>query len=78
MPFGDQILVETARRLNSICKGRDLVGNFGGDRFFVMFRRSDLQEQMPELQRMMQECFSKPFFIRNVRITVQASIGGCS
>jgi diguanylate cyclase (GGDEF)-like protein len=72
----DQILVEIARKLSILCQGQDLVGNFGGDRFFLLLHREKLESQLQKLLRSIKDCFIVPLRIRNVMIQVEASIGG--
>lgn len=74
--IGDTILVETSRRLSALCGGRDLVGNLGGDNFYLLIRRSLLEKEMTSLLDPIRECFAQPFQIRNFKIAVDASIGG--
>jgi diguanylate cyclase (GGDEF)-like protein len=74
--IGDTILVETTRRLSALCGGRDLVGNLGGDNFYLLIRRPFLEKEMPSLLDAIRECFIQPFQIRNFKIAVDASIGG--
>jgi diguanylate cyclase (GGDEF)-like protein len=74
--IGDTILVETSRRLSALCGGRDLVGNLGGDNFYLLIRRPFLEKEMPSLLDAIRECFIQPFQIRNFKIAVDASIGG--
>jgi diguanylate cyclase (GGDEF)-like protein len=76
VPFSDQVLVETARRLSTLCGKRDLVGNLGGDKFYLLLRRASLEQELPVLLSEIRECFQRPFHIRNFDITVEASIGG--
>ena len=72
----DQILVEIARRLSTLCQEQDLVGNFGNERFFLLLHREKLENQLQELLRLLKDCFAAPLRIRNVKIQVEASIGG--
>jgi len=76
VPFADQILVETARRLSNLCTDTDLLGNLGGDKFFPLFRRAGLERELPALMDRIRDCFARPFQLRNLDITVEASIGG--
>lgn len=73
---GDMVLLETARRLSTLCGGRDLVGNLGGDNFFLLIRRNSLEREMPILQDAIRECFDHPFLVLNSNIAINASIGG--
>ncbi|MCE9588399.1 MAG: GGDEF domain-containing response regulator [Verrucomicrobia bacterium] len=74
--LADQVLVETARRLNALCGLNDLVGNLGGDKFFLLLRRAGLEQELPALLKKIESCFGRPFHLRNLDITVDASIGG--
>jgi len=74
--LADQVLVETARRLNALCGLKDLVGNLGGDKFFLLLRRAGLEQELPALLKKIESCFGRPFHLRNLDITVDASIGG--
>ena len=76
VPFADQILVETARRLSGLCGENDLVAALGGDRFVLLVRRDELENELPALQKRIQGCFEQPFHVRNLDITVVALIGG--
>ena len=74
--LADQVRVETARRLNALCGLKDLVGNLGGDKFFLLLRRAGLEQELPALLKKIESCFGRPFHLRNLDITVDASIGG--
>ena len=74
--FADQILLETARRLTSLCEGQDLVANLGGDRFFLLIRRVGLEREMPVILENIQKCFTRSFDLRGLSILIDASIGG--
>lgn len=76
VPFGDQILLETARRLSSLCLERDLVANFGSDRFYLLIRRLELEAFLPVVMEQIESCFKKPFRIWGRDLVVDASIGG--
>jgi len=76
VPFADQILVETARRLSNLCTDTDLLGNLGGDKFLLLVRRAGLERELPALMDRIRDCFARPFQLRNLDITVEASIGG--
>ncbi len=76
IPFADQVLVETSRRLNALCREKDLVGNLGGDKFYLLLRRADLEQELPILLKKINKSLEEPFHVRNLDINVEASIGG--
>lgn len=76
VPFADQVLVETARRLSTLCKKHDLVANLGGDKFYLLLNRVGVEGVLPALTQEIRDCFDLPFRIRNLDVTVEASIGG--
>ncbi|MFZ4387523.1 MAG: EAL domain-containing protein [Chthoniobacterales bacterium] len=55
---------------------RSVLGNFGGDKFYILMHRFDSKEELQGFQGRIRECFSKPFPLRDLRIMVEVSIGG--
>ena len=76
VPFADQILVEAARRLSVIRGEKGLVGNLGWDKFYLLLRCDAIEREIPSLLNEIQNCFKRPFHVRDLDITLNASIGG--
>jgi diguanylate cyclase (GGDEF)-like protein len=74
--FGDQLLIETARRLSQIALSGDVVANLGGDRF--LFLAGSLKEHggMEALASKIRHWMMETFVLRNLRIQIQVSICG--
>jgi diguanylate cyclase (GGDEF)-like protein/PAS domain S-box-containing protein len=72
---GDDVLVETARRLARGVRSGDTVARLGGDEFVVLVQGAshrDLQTLAARLARALRA----PMRLRNAELTVSASIGG--
>lgn len=72
---GDQLLIETARRLESIATEHDIVCRFGGDEFAVLLPRLQSPEQAEALARRVLALFEQPFILMQARLRLTASIG---
>ena len=72
---GDQILIETARRLNFLIGSGDVLGNFGGDKFYILIQRLNSGKELQDFLNRIRECFARPFPLRSFRIMVEVSIG---
>ena len=72
---GDQVLIDVAKRLQSVSREGDTVSRLGGDEFVLLF--SDLtqdQECFKALERVLQTV-GEPIQIRETQAQVSASIG---
>jgi diguanylate cyclase (GGDEF)-like protein len=74
--LGDQLLVQVTRRLDSIRRANDHLGNFGGDKFFLLMEEGNLKENLQLLINQIKGCFYQPFSVKGYNIPVTASIGG--
>ena len=72
---GDQLLIETARRLESIATEHDVVCRFGGDEFAVLLPRMQSPEQAEALARRVLALFEQPFVFMQATLRLTASIG---
>ncbi len=57
---GDQALIETASRIQSILRGQDLVARLGGDEFVVLLHDTSKRENVKQLVQRMQLEISRP------------------
>lgn len=71
---GDAVLVETARRLRSICRGQDLAARWGGEEFLLAVDWLSPADAAHLAERLLAE-LSRPILIDGLRIAVSASVG---
>jgi diguanylate cyclase (GGDEF)-like protein len=72
--IGDALLVEIARRLQSILREEDTAARFGGDEFVLMMPDGDSQGAAQVAKRLLQ-IVSEPYRIEQFDLIVTASIG---
>jgi diguanylate cyclase (GGDEF)-like protein/PAS domain S-box-containing protein len=72
---GDEILIETARRIRFAIRGGDTVARLGGDEFVVLLvGLTEAEECFSTLERVL-VAIAAPIAVSNTTITVTASIG---
>ncbi len=80
---GDELLVETGRRLASVVRAGDslaraplgMASRFGGDEFVVVLDRIGRPEHALTVARRILDAMARPFAIGGQSVTVQCSIG---
>lgn len=72
---GDEILVQTARRLRSVLRADDVLVRLGGEEFAVMLLVSRAEEMQVLAERVRKALLDKPFICGSSTITVTASVG---
>jgi diguanylate cyclase (GGDEF)-like protein len=72
---GDQILIETAKRLREATRHDDFVARLGGDEFILIAESFDTKEAVILLAHRINEIFSRPFTIGIEDISSTISIG---
>jgi diguanylate cyclase (GGDEF)-like protein/PAS domain S-box-containing protein len=76
---GDEVLVETARRLEEVVRAEDTICRFGGDEFVVLCE--DLDADAPELtatalgERLLDRIASEPYTVAGQTVHLHASVG---
>lgn len=73
--IGDQLLVETSRRLQSCLRPYDVVARFGGDEFVIFICDAENVEIVFEISERLQREISAPFKIDGHEIFTSTSIG---
>ncbi|WP_186308596.1 EAL domain-containing protein [Paraburkholderia sp. BCC1885] len=72
--IGDALLAKVARRLQRLVRATDLVARYGGDEFIIVAERSNAQQLVPMLDRLI-AAMSEPFYMGASELYVEASIG---
>ena len=72
---GDDVLVETAKRLKQILRQGDTVGRLGGDEFLLIFSEPFNQDGLLLLTERIQQAFLQPFFIHDREFSLSSSMG---
>ncbi len=78
--MGDQLLIETARRLQSILRDSDTAVRLGGDEFIILTNAQDgihidLMEQSNIIAEKIINTINTPYLIENIELSVTTSIG---
>jgi diguanylate cyclase (GGDEF)-like protein/PAS domain S-box-containing protein len=72
---GDQVLVESARRICACVRHSDTVARLGGDEFTVILTELDSNLHAEPIARKINETLSQPFLFGNEVVYLSASIG---
>ena len=72
---GDEVLVEVARRIQSVCRHGDTVGRIGGDEFWVLAHNIEDECAAIQFSTMMLRAMSPPFLTGGTNVHVGVSIG---
>lgn len=77
---GDRVLVETAKRLQSITRSEDIVSRIGGDEFVLMIQGLGHDEhkaykKAETVAKQLQKSLNKPTYFEHVKLQVSSSIG---
>jgi len=73
--IGDQVLIQSAKRLNSVLRAGDTISRLGGDEFSIVL--SDIQNvrDCTLIAEKLVDCMSKPLVIGDRELVVTVSIG---
>lgn len=72
---GDQLLVETARRLRNAVRHGDLVARLGGDEFTVLLGRVDGKADVERVGDRILAAFEEPFHLEGHALSITTSLG---
>lgn len=73
--FGDEILAQTARRLEAALPAGTTLVRFGGDEFVALVPGSPERQAINTIADLVLDQFSQPFLNEDVEITLSAAIG---
>jgi diguanylate cyclase (GGDEF)-like protein len=72
---GDQLLIESARRIQECLRPSDLLSRLGGDEFVILLEDIISLEYATRIADRIQDVITQPFFIREREIYITTSIG---
>jgi diguanylate cyclase (GGDEF)-like protein/PAS domain S-box-containing protein len=72
---GDELLVQIARRFESVTRSSDTLGRFGGDEFLYLAEGLKSAEEASEVAKRLLDALSLPFSFNEVRFGQHASVG---
>ncbi|HSM98089.1 MAG TPA: GGDEF domain-containing protein [Gallionella sp.] len=77
---GDAVLVEIAKRMQSLVRSEEVVGRLGGDEFVLLLHRLSVDERIAHdkallVAEKMIDAISKPYYLNGEEMHVGASIG---
>ena len=73
--IGEQVLVNTARRLKTFLRRRDTLARVGGDEFAILLEDIDDISEATRMADLLQQQMAKPFSLNGQEIFTSASIG---
>ena len=72
---GDMLLKELAGILESLCRGEDVLGRFGGEEFVILMSCTDSPEAVVLAERIRKQVEDHRFVYGNTKISVSVSLG---
>ena len=73
--MGDEILKETAQRLQAELRDYDTVARFSGDEFVILFENINDELAAANMAQRISEVFTKPFTVGENEILIKANMG---
>ena len=73
--LGDEVLIETAQRLQQVIREPNLICRFGGDEFVAVIQSMGAAEQINVLCTEVLAIFDEPFRIDEIEVSLSAAIG---
>lgn len=73
--YGDQLLVQVARRLSDELREIDTIARLGGDEFAIVIPDAESLDSALNTARRLHDAMTKPFLLQGVDIDIDASIG---
>jgi diguanylate cyclase (GGDEF)-like protein len=70
--FGDEVLIEVASRMNTIIRGYDVLGRFGGEEFMVILPETELEDARSLAERVRLDISEEP--TKGVSVTVSIGV----
>ncbi len=72
---GDQVLIETAKRINTCIRSNDTLSRYGGDEFVLLVENLSESHDVGLVADKILKTLAEPMFINDVKLKVTPSIG---
>ena len=72
---GDDVLKESARRLDSVVRASDTVARIGGDEFLILLSDLVKEENIDSILIKIRNFFNEPFYINDIFVPLGCSLG---
>jgi diguanylate cyclase (GGDEF)-like protein len=72
---GDRLLKEISKRLEGVCRNKDVLGRLSGDEFVLLARQIDIESGLAPVLERIQRTLSQSFMLGELEIKVNSSIG---
>ncbi len=72
---GDEVIIQTANRIQQTVRESDLVGRLSGDEFLVVIKDLKSEEHLATVKTKIAEAIEQGILIEALRLTITASIG---
>ena len=73
--IGDEILLETGKRLKKLLRETDTIARFGGDEFTILIEQYEKPEHITHISTRIQKILSEPYIIQEHEVNSSVSIG---
>lgn len=75
--YGDELLIEAAKRFQSCIRKNDVVARLGGDEFIFLLTNLIDKKVVESIAKRILDAFAKPFYLLEQEIYISVSIGLC-
>lgn len=72
---GDQVLIETAKRINACIRSDDTLSRYGGDEFVLLVENLSESADVGQIAEKILSALAEPIFINNAKLKATPSIG---
>ncbi|MBK5253910.1 MAG: GGDEF domain-containing protein [Peptostreptococcaceae bacterium] len=73
--IGDEVIIETAKRINNIMRHEDTISRLGGDEFIAVVYNHKGTSGVVNVSEKIINCIAKPFKINEQNVSLSVSIG---
>lgn len=73
--YGDEILIQFSKRVESVIRSCDTLSRIGGDEFILMVENITKVSEIEPIIKKLQSVFNKPFTVKEQKFFLTASVG---